>query len=243
MVFHKIRSLSMTELFVREIKRMILMGELKIGDRLPPERELAQKMGLKLTVVNSGIAQLQQMGFLKAAPRQAVYVEDYLTNGNIRTMMEMIDFTDHVIDEDLLELMIHIRATLEQFIFRKACESCSEEHVKELEALVEQSRAAEDENDIPELCYRFYHQTAKYCGNPFFPMFTQTFRDGYLYFIRYSLDNGIFSREWLCAHEKSLIEFIRKRDAEAMDREVLKGIQTWNDSFRKSDKFRMQQSE
>lgn len=41
MVFHKIRSLSMTELFVREIKRMILMGELKIGDRLPPERELA----------------------------------------------------------------------------------------------------------------------------------------------------------------------------------------------------------
>ena len=135
MVFHKIRSLSMTELFVREIKRMILMGELKIGDRLPPERELAQKMGLKLTVVNSGIAQLQQMGFLKAAPRQAVYVEDYLTNGNIRTMMEMIDFTDHVIDEDLLELMIHIRATLEQFIFRKACESCSEEHVKELEAL------------------------------------------------------------------------------------------------------------
>ena len=119
MVFHKIRSLSMTELFVREIKRMILMGELKIGDRLPPERELAQKMGLKLTVVNSGIAQLQQMGFLKAAPRQAVFVEDYLTNGNIRTMMEMIDFTDHVIDEDLLELMIHIRATLEQFIFRK----------------------------------------------------------------------------------------------------------------------------
>ena len=105
MVFHKIRSLSMTELFVREIKRMILMGELKIGDRLPPERELAQKMGLKLTVVNSGIAQLQQMGFLKAAPRQAVYVEDYLTNGNIRTMMEMIDFTDHVIDEDLLELI------------------------------------------------------------------------------------------------------------------------------------------
>ena len=40
-----------------------------------------------------------------------------------------------------------------------------------------------------------------------------------------------------------MIEFIRKRDAEAMDREVLKGIQTWNDSFRKSDKFRMQQSE
>ena len=63
MVFHKIRSLSMTELFVREIKRMILMGELKIGDRLPPERELAQKMGLKLTVVNSGIAQLQQKLF------------------------------------------------------------------------------------------------------------------------------------------------------------------------------------
>ena len=35
---------------------MILSGELQVGQQLPPERQLAQSMGVSRAVVNSGIA-------------------------------------------------------------------------------------------------------------------------------------------------------------------------------------------
>ena len=49
---------SLKESFVQSIENKILSGELKIGDKLPPEREIVETMGISLTVVNAGIAEL-----------------------------------------------------------------------------------------------------------------------------------------------------------------------------------------
>ena len=68
MEFKKISSPTLKELFVTEIESMILSGELSIGEKLPPERELAQQMQISRSVVNDGIADLAQRGFLTIVP-------------------------------------------------------------------------------------------------------------------------------------------------------------------------------
>lgn len=63
MEFEKISSPSLRELFVDQLENMILSGKLKIGEKLPPERQLAQMMQVSRAVVNSGIAELEKRGF------------------------------------------------------------------------------------------------------------------------------------------------------------------------------------
>ena len=70
MEFQKISSPSLRELFVEQVQHMILSGKLKIGEKLPPERQLAQEMQVSRAVVNGGITDLERMGFLVVKPRR-----------------------------------------------------------------------------------------------------------------------------------------------------------------------------
>ena len=63
MQFQKISTPSLKDLFVKELENKILSGELKVGDKLPSERELASSMQVSRAVVNAGIAELEQKGF------------------------------------------------------------------------------------------------------------------------------------------------------------------------------------
>lgn len=56
--------------FINAMQAKILSGELKPGDRLPPERELAQQMGISRGSVNQGILDMERMGFLRIVPRK-----------------------------------------------------------------------------------------------------------------------------------------------------------------------------
>jgi DNA-binding FadR family transcriptional regulator len=44
MAFKKLNAPTLKELFIQELETMILSGELPIGSKLPPEREMAQTM-------------------------------------------------------------------------------------------------------------------------------------------------------------------------------------------------------
>ena len=46
MEFEKLISPSLKELFISNIEAKILSGELPVGQQLPPERQLAQSMGV-----------------------------------------------------------------------------------------------------------------------------------------------------------------------------------------------------
>ena len=62
MEFQKISSPSLKELFIEQLEHMILSGKLKIGEKLPPERQLSEMMQVSRAVVNSGISELEKKG-------------------------------------------------------------------------------------------------------------------------------------------------------------------------------------
>ena len=58
MEFSKITAPSLKDLFVQQLEEKILSGELPVGSKIPPERELAEKMRVSRAVVNGGINEL-----------------------------------------------------------------------------------------------------------------------------------------------------------------------------------------
>ena len=50
---------SLKEVFISRFEDLILTGKLAIGQRLPPERELAVQLGVSRPVVHEGLLDLQ----------------------------------------------------------------------------------------------------------------------------------------------------------------------------------------
>ena len=92
MGFSKISTLSLTELFVQQIENMILSGELKIGEQIPPARELSIRMGVSRPVISAGVVELEKMGFVEVRPRQGVYVCDYRRKGTLETLVAIMRY-------------------------------------------------------------------------------------------------------------------------------------------------------
>ena len=58
----------------RQIRSLITSGQLKPGDRLPPERKLAEKLGVGRTHVREALQKLEFYGILKTLPQSGTVV-------------------------------------------------------------------------------------------------------------------------------------------------------------------------
>ena len=63
MSFEKIEIPSPKEAFINEIKGRIIKGKLKIGEKLPTERELAEQTGISKSAIHFALKELGQNGF------------------------------------------------------------------------------------------------------------------------------------------------------------------------------------
>lgn len=121
MTFKKIDAPSMKELFLTQMEELILSGELRPGDKLPSERELADTMGISKTLVHEGIRDLSRRGFLDVASRKGVYIADYTSTGNLDTLFAMIRYRGGMPDRRLLISLLDTRLYLECPALRILC--------------------------------------------------------------------------------------------------------------------------
>ncbi|MEM8900787.1 MAG: FadR/GntR family transcriptional regulator [Bacteroidota bacterium] len=72
--FSEIRIQSPIEIIMNQIKGLITSGQLKPGDKLPPERKLAEKLGVGRSHVREAIRKLEFYGILKTVPQSGTMV-------------------------------------------------------------------------------------------------------------------------------------------------------------------------
>ncbi len=110
---------------VAQLKEMIHRGELKFGDRLPPERDLAKLLGVSRPTLRAGIRSLTAVGILQSKQGAGTFVAEAdesptLDSSSLRMMAALHGFTSDEMFEARLALEMHIaglaaeRATAEQ---------------------------------------------------------------------------------------------------------------------------------
>jgi DNA-binding FadR family transcriptional regulator len=72
--FEKLNVLSAYEVVSRELRRMIVNGDLKPGDQLPTETGLAEQFGVNRSTVREGIRQLENEGLVGREGRKRLTV-------------------------------------------------------------------------------------------------------------------------------------------------------------------------
>ena len=142
-------ALSVREHFIREIERQILSGELKPGDRLPTSRELCAQMGVSLTIVNAGVAELANKGFVEVKPRHGVYVTDYRTSGNPAMLSAILEFNGGRLNAHDVRSFCETRLAMDPLVAELAVERATEKDLAEWGKLLKQLR---EERDMRKLC-------------------------------------------------------------------------------------------
>jgi GntR family transcriptional regulator, transcriptional repressor for pyruvate dehydrogenase complex len=72
--FEKLNVPSAYQVVSRELRRMILRGDLKTGDQLPTESQLAENFGVNRSTVREGIRQLENEGLVRREGRKRLCV-------------------------------------------------------------------------------------------------------------------------------------------------------------------------
>lgn len=130
-VLEPIRPKKISEEIVNQIKQLISKGELKPGDRIPSERELAAMLGVSRPSVREAIMVLEAMGFLDSRQGGGTFVKT-LTEGSI---MDPLAKLVEKRDPELLRSLAEVRMGLESWSAFLAAQRASDEDIAELRRL------------------------------------------------------------------------------------------------------------
>ena len=176
MEFTRLKTPSLKELFVSQMEEMILSEKLKIGDKLPSERELAEKMQVSRAVINSGMIELVRKGFLRVVPRVGNFVADYKSHGNMETLMTMMDYNGGRIPGDAVKSVFEVRIALTTLALRLLIPTITDSEIDELGFMVEEIKKASNSHDTSEASFAFVHRMVLMSGNILIPLIFTSFK-------------------------------------------------------------------
>jgi GntR family transcriptional repressor for pyruvate dehydrogenase complex len=142
---------------VRQIHHLIQIGKLKAGDKLPPERDLAQIFKVSRASVREAIRVLESAGLVTSRIGDGTYVETDLVENLVEPLATVITGGR----ESLIEIFA-IRKMIEPQIAFLAAERATDEDIVELTRLLEQQRSESGNGQsITEIDYSFHLQVAQ----------------------------------------------------------------------------------
>lgn len=178
MEFDRLYAPSLKELFIHQLQDRILSGDLPMGTKLPPERDLCTQMHVSRAVVNAGITELARQGFLEVRPRQGTYVADYRRTGNMDTLLAIMRYNGGVLGRDEIRSILEVRWGLEQMAIARAIDYASDADLKALEKYVDAlgTMPLPSPAQAAEIAFRFHHEMTLCGGNSIMPLIYSSFK-------------------------------------------------------------------
>ena len=171
--FDKVNSSSLTESVVHVLLGKILSGDLKAGDWLLPEREIAKEMGVSRSSVHLGVLELVEKGFLKTVPRRGTVVCDYRKHPTPGSLTLLMSYGSVDLEKDLFSDMMETRLLLETESARLACDHIYETTFQEMQDIVKALGQADA--DVADLLYGFHYRLVQASGNSIYSMIFRGF--------------------------------------------------------------------
>ncbi len=146
---------------IKAINDAVLSGDLKEGERLPSERELADIFETSRVPVREAIKVLEFCGIIGPIPGGGFVVKSI----SISELLYKLQFSSRVTDDTLKELF-EVRLLLESFAARRAANNRTQGDLDEMQAAIDQMQADIQAGHIPdEGSQRFHMAVTKAAGN------------------------------------------------------------------------------
>ncbi len=164
-LFEPVRSDRTFEIVVQRIRAKLAAGELRPGDKLPPERELAKQLDVSRNVVREALRSLENAGMLKT--RKGAHGGAFIEKGSAALISAALN--DLVILNAIsLDDLLDARLMMLGMVLDHIAQSGRAPDLGALEANVAATAAAIAKGDSAQrvpLARAFYHEIAALTGN------------------------------------------------------------------------------
>jgi GntR family transcriptional repressor for pyruvate dehydrogenase complex len=154
--------MALTDEAIERIKEMIVSGELRPGDRLPKEADLAERLGLSRNSLREAVKALSLIRVLDVRQGDGTYV----TSLEPHVLLDAVGFVlDFHRDDSVLHLL-EVRRILEPAATALAAQIMSDEDIAALGALIATIHADTPLDDLIANDLEFHRRIALGSGNP-----------------------------------------------------------------------------
>ena len=167
MKFPAIVNERLSDKVVNVITEQIKSGQLKPGDMLPSEPDLANALQVSRGILREALTTLQARNIIYRKPKEGTFIKTGapdLLNESWAISMKQATYLD----------LIEVRECMEKRIVEKVIDLATEEQINELYDLIQTETTAEMEHSAD---YYFHYRLAEFSQNTIFVSFIDTYYD------------------------------------------------------------------
>jgi GntR family transcriptional regulator, transcriptional repressor for pyruvate dehydrogenase complex len=210
-IYKTVKTSRLYEQIVQQVEGSILKGQLKPGDQLPAERDLAQRFGVSRTAVREAVKTLREKGLVEAYSGRGTFV----TNGTSQAIRQSLDLMIRINQQDGSANLVELRLVLEPEIAGLAASKIDDQLLATMrEAVAIMDRSLRDPDAFVEADLDFHLALAEAVGNPLI----LSLLDSIVGLLReqrsriFNVDGGPERGQF---HHKRILAAIERRDPEA----------------------------
>ena len=209
-VYKLVRTSRLYEQIVQQIEESIVKGDLKPGDQLPAERDLAQRFGVSRTAVREAVKALREKGLVEAYSGRGTFV----TDGTRNAVRQSLDLMSRMGQQEGSTHLAEVRAILEPEIAALAAQRIQESELTTMrEAVAVMDKAGQDPDAYIEADLDFHLALAEAAANPLILSLIDSIV-GLLREQRLRIFKVSGGPERGQVHHKQILEAIEARDAD-----------------------------
>jgi GntR family transcriptional repressor for pyruvate dehydrogenase complex len=211
-LYRAVRTSRLYEQIVEQVEQSILKGQLKPGDQLPAERDLAQSFGVSRTAVREAVKTLREKGLVEAYTGRGTFV----TSGTSNAIRQSLDLMFRVSQQEGSIHLAELRQVLEPEIAALAASRIEDQLLATMrEAVTAMDRSLQDPDAYIEADLDFHLAMAEAVGNPLI----LSLLDSIVGLLReqrsriFSVDGGPERGQF---HHKRILQAIERHDPDAV---------------------------
>src|SRR5215471_4926128 len=161
--YRAVKTSRLYEQIVQQIEESIVKGDLKPGDQLPAERDLAQRFGVSRTAVREAVKALREKGLVEAYTGRGTFV----VNGTSQAIRQSLDWMSKISQHEGTVHLAELRRILEPEIAAMAAPKIDQQLLATMrEAASVMDRSLHDRDAYIEADLDFHLALAEAADNP-----------------------------------------------------------------------------
>jgi GntR family transcriptional regulator, transcriptional repressor for pyruvate dehydrogenase complex len=204
---------------VEQLRSLILTGQYRAGEKLPPERELAKTLGVNRASLREALKKLEHMGLVRIRQGDGTRVENFMETAGLELVTHLVPLARSGYP-DIIRDALEFRRLVAREVARLAAARVEPDDVERLEMIAQRAGAPGlDLAEVFALDFEFYMELTAVARNRVIGLLVNTVREAIKSYTGI-LKHVIVDPEFVRTHHRRLLAALEQRDADAAVAEV-----------------------